>query len=276
MHVIFDLDSSVYGVGFATQSKTRTAVHKATASILGEVPTGVRIDTWCREGGIDKGTINIEEQIEVEPVGFALHSMNTHFRGIYNEFGGESYEAYLTGKENFRYDIYPDYKKSRKTAPKPVHYDALRLFLQQKFNAVVCEGYEADDACCMAAYKCKREGIPYVIVSRDKDLRANVPGLHYDQVSKRVTLVNSWEVDVNFYTQVLTGDITDDIPGLKGIGPVKSAIILEGCETVDELYHASLKAYEEHYEQDAMQIMHRNAQLLHLLRSIDDKWTPPY
>jgi 5'-3' exonuclease len=43
---------------------------------------------------------------------------------------------------------------------------------------------------------------------------------------------------------VLTGDRTDNIIGLKGIGPKKAEKLLKDCKTEREYYDACLKAYD--------------------------------
>jgi len=49
----------------------------------------------------------------------------------------------------------------------------------------------------------------------------------------------------NFYTQMLTGDRTDNIIGLKGIGPKKAEKILVDCKTEEEMYATVVKSYLE-------------------------------
>ena len=62
---------------------------------------------------------------------------------------------------------------------------------------------------------------PCVIVSLDKDLK-QVPGLHYNFVKKEFDTVTPQQGLINFYTQFLVGDTSDNIRGCTGIGPVKA------------------------------------------------------
>ena len=52
---------------------------------------------------------------------------------VYLHLKADSYEAFLTGKNNYRYDIAKTvpYKGNRKDAKKPKHYDALRKHIVQ-------------------------------------------------------------------------------------------------------------------------------------------------
>ena len=59
----------------------------------------------------------------------------------------EWFEVYLTGSNNFRFDIaksYP-YKGNRESSEKPKHLKHVRDYLINKFGAIVSEGEEADD-----------------------------------------------------------------------------------------------------------------------------------
>lgn len=159
---------------------------------------------------------------------------------VYQELQCDDYKAYITGKGNYRNDIAvtEPYKGNRKDAKKPLHYEAIRKHLQ-RLGAELVEGQEADDAVAIEATKTGGW-----IVSIDKDLD-QVAGWHYNFVRREEYYVTEEEGLRNFYTQVLTGDRIDSIPGLKGIGPVKAAKILDGCTTEQELYEACVKAYSD-------------------------------
>ena len=73
-----------------------------------------------------------------------------------------------------------------------------------------------------------------------------------------------------FYTQLLTGDTADNIPGVQGIGPKKADKILEGLEDEYEMYEACLNAY-----QGDLEFLVENAQLLWLRREEGQMWQPP-
>jgi hypothetical protein len=60
-----------------------------------------------------------------------------------------------------------------------------------------------------------------IICTIDKDLR-QVPGQHYNFVKDEIFTVNLQEGLLWFYTQMLTGDASDNISGIRGIGLKKA------------------------------------------------------
>jgi|TARA_R110000796_G_scaffold10656_3_gene35336 hypothetical protein len=180
----------------------------------------------------------------------------------------DSWTLYLTGSNNFRHDVavsYP-YKGNRK-APKPDHLKPLRAHLIKEWNAYVCEGEEADDtigiACTDKLDKC-------IIVTLDKDLD-QLQGWHYNFHRKTHYYTTLQQAERFFYKQLLTGDTTDNIIGLKGIGPVKAEKIL-GTENISEkeMYDKCLEAYDG----DEVRVL-ENARLLWLRRTPNQMWLPP-
>jgi len=142
---------------------------------------------------------------------------------ILEEF--EDYQGYLTGKGNFRYQaatILP-YKGNRVGVEKPHHYDAIRQFLVDIYDAEVSQGVEADDLLGL------NQTSGTSIASLDKDLNV-VPGLHYDWDDGKHYLMTEVESNRCFFKQLLTGDSTDNILGLFGVGG-KSAF----CKAVDQM-----------------------------------------
>lgn len=158
---------------------------------------------------------------------------------VYQDLKCDDYKAYITGKGNYRNElaVTEPYKGNRKDAKRPVHYQAIRKHLQ-RLGAELVEGSEADDA--VATEATKTGGW---IVSIDKDLD-QVAGWHYNFVKHEEYYVTEEEGLRNLFTQVLTGDRTDNIIGLKGIGPKKAEKLLQDCKTEREYYDACLKAYD--------------------------------
>jgi hypothetical protein len=185
---------------------------------------------------------------------------------VFRDLQCDDYKAYITGSNNFRDSIAvtAPYKGNRVGLKKPVHYEAIRKHLQ-RLGAELVEGQEADDAVAIEATKTGGW-----IVSIDKDLD-QVAGWHYNFVKREEYYVTEEEGLRNLFTQVLTGDRTDNIIGLKGIGPVKAQKLLQDCKTEREYYEACLKAY------DGNQLrVDENLNLLYLRRKENDKYgTPP-
>ena len=190
------------------------------------------------------------------------------FNTVYVQLKCEDYDAFITGKTNFRFETattHP-YKGNRKLSEKPPHYAALRDKLVA-LGATISENQEADDD--VGIISTKYEGW---IVHVDKDLN-QLPGWHYNPVKDEQYYVTPFEGLVSFYTQLLTGDKIDNIVGLYGIGPVKAKKLLTGCETEQQLYEAVIAAYAAHGEKPERVL--ENGQLLWLSRFEGQRWSLP-
>lgn len=131
--------------------------------------------------------------------------------------GGTHYIGFLTDSpKNFRIDrafTWP-YKGHRKSEDKPSWYGDIREYLQEHWKAQMLSGVEADDGLAMAQVYYQGHGIESVIVTEDKDL-LQVPGLHYNKhKSPDVFKVSEEQGFKNLWLQVITGDRTDNIPGV--------------------------------------------------------------
>jgi hypothetical protein len=181
--------------------------------------------------------------------------------------GIESYQGYITGKTNFRNEIAvtAPYKGNR-TSPKPKHLELIRDYLVSAWDFKISDNEEADD--CIAIEHVANN-YQTIIASIDKDFM-QLKGKHWNFVKKEMKEVSEHEALINFYMQVLTGDRTDNIIGIKGIGPVKAERILGGCESAAEMYLACVEAYGGTAER-----VIENANLLYLRRAVGEFWKPP-
>jgi hypothetical protein len=176
------------------------------------------------------------------------------------------FEAFLTGEGNFRNEVAKTqpYKGNRKTLKRPDHLEGLKNHAISSWGFTVVDGIEADDA--IGKLATKEESI---IVSIDKDLDM-IPGNHYNFVKKIFYYVCHADAIKNFYRQLLTGDRTDNIPGLVGIGPKKAEKILGDSETELEMYQSCLKAYDGNLE-----YLKEQAALLWIQQTGREQWKPP-
>jgi hypothetical protein len=189
---------------------------------------------------------------------------------VYLELGCNDYKAYITGSNNFRKEVAVTvpYKGNRKDTPRPKHYDALREHLVKRLGAVITDGEEADDAVGIES----GQGF-YWLVHQDKDLD-QLPGWHYNPVKDERYFVTEFEGLRNFYTQMLTGDKTDNIQGIYGIGPVKAEKALKSCTNEQELLEAVWKMYQKH--DLPLERLEENGKLLWLRRTPGQMWSLPF
>ena len=208
---------------------------------------------------------------EDEPLGIAKARLTEWVENfIYVNLKADHYLAWITGKGNYRYDIATTvpYKGNRKDAPRPKHYEALREHLVKRHDAVVTVGEEADDTVAIYSTKILDE---CWIVHVDKDLD-QLQGWHYNPVKDEKYYVNAFEAYKSFCVQLLTGDRTDNIPGLQGIGPKKAEKALTDSKTEEELIQATWKMYEELGY--TMEYFKEQGQLLWLRRYEGELWQP--
>lgn len=213
--------------------------------------------------------------LSLDPEWVATSRANTLMEQILEEVKASEYKIFLTGLDNFREVIYPEYKANRKGKPRPEHLGITKEFLAKTWNAETVHGMEADDALGInqedaASYgEMIQGGDKYhtVICSIDKDLK-QIPGLHYNFVKKEWDEISELQGWYNFYIQLLIGDPGDNIRGCPGIGKAKAPRILEGCTTEQEMFDAVRSIY---MDDDAMFL---NGQLLYILREENQYWQP--
>jgi len=182
-------------------------------------------------------------------------------------FTEDDYTVYLTGKGNFRYDVAVSHPyKGNRQSEKPEFLGIIRDHMMENWGSVVSEGEEADDLIGIAATDLYPD---CVVVSIDKDM-LQLPGTHFNPVTRKWQEVDEFGGLKFFYQQILTGDKADNIVGLYGIGPKKSEKLLEHCETEEDLWKAVVEAYDG----DLDRIV-ENARLLWLRRYPEQMWEPP-
>lgn len=174
------------------------------------------------------------------PEWVALSRTRQMLERILEDVGCDSYSLYVSAGSNFRKEIDPEYKANRKTMPHVKYRQVCHDYLVADWGAIECDGYEADDACGIH----QRTDGSTVIVGIDKDL-LQIPGKHYSWpiVRKGVVVREAlWQtVDEeqgfrNLFTQCLTGDTSDNIIGVRGLGKAKAPKLLADCHTEEEMY----------------------------------------
>jgi 5'-3' exonuclease, N-terminal resolvase-like domain len=214
----------------------------------------------------------------LEPPEVAIWRLHDMIERICIATNSQDIECYIGGTDNFRYKIYPDYKANR-TKEKPHYLEACREMLVTQYKATVVNGYETDDALGIA--QTKYDGNSR-ICSLDKDL-LQIPGAHFNWVSGTSRLVSPLDGLRAFYKQIILGDRTDNIPGFDGklrsecpkfIAKLQEPID-EMTEEIDMYEHVFSVYFDWQGNDDIETIMHRNAQLLYILKEEDKYWQPP-
>ncbi|ODS54215.1 MAG: DNA polymerase I [Agrobacterium sp. SCN 61-19] len=138
----------------------------------------------------------------------------------------------------FRKEIYPLYKANRSAPPEDlIPQFGLIRHATRAFNlpCIETEGFEADDIIATYARQAEAVGADVTIVSSDKDLmQLLTANVHmYDAMKDKQIgipdVIEKWGVapEKMIDLQAMTGDSTDNVPGIPGIGPKTAAQLLE-------------------------------------------------
>ena len=261
------------------------------------------MDAYCVANGIENPKITTV--FKPEPESYAIHNVAMALESMYNSLVdshiGDTknlfFELYLTGATNFRKEVNPSYKEKRKEEHKPVHLNACKQYLMDKFGAMSVDRLEADDVLAIRNKQLNELGVANVIVSVDKDL-LQIPGVHYNPIKDELQSINDITARYNFWKQVLMGDVTDGIYGISGVGPKTAEKILQSVrfgpsgaddsEYMNVTLTAYLKDVEKNIPQEmsgyltpndkydlALAALTNVARQVHLLRDPKEVWEPP-
>ena len=168
----------------------------------------------------------------------AIARCDTLMRELIHTTQATEYICFLSGKGNFRYKVYPEYKANRKDMVDPRFRQDCKEFLLKEWNAIISHGCEADDLLGI------NQSEDTIIASIDKDLLM-IPGWHYNWVRDERTYTVPIDGLRTFYKQMLIGDTTDNIIGIRGLGPAKSSKYIDSLETEEEMVETVFNLYGE-------------------------------
>jgi hypothetical protein len=131
----------------------------------------------------------------------------------------------------------------------------------------------------LASNRLKRLKDTTCIVSIDKDLDM-IPGHHYNPKKDVSYYINEQDGYRNFYKQCLTGDTSDNIPGIYGIGPKGAARIVDVWSREHAMWQAVEGEWHKHYPdglggKSAGDAVREVASLLWISRSGGERWSEP-
>ena len=144
---------------------------------------------------------------------------------------------------NFRHEIFPEYKANRS----PAHDDLIvqieplyKIVRAMGFHFLCEEGVEADDVIATLSKFANDKGIETIIASGDKDLFQLVGG-NVKQLDMKGKLFSEGDVKEKMGVRPnqildllsLTGDSSDNIPGVPSVGPKTAAKWLELYDDID-------------------------------------------
>jgi hypothetical protein len=268
MHLSIDADGLIYRCGFAVERTKYLVTDPAGLHPASFDNKKSAVESYAPDDGF-----LLWSRKELEPVENALHLVNQIIGDMPKH---DTRTLWLTPSVgNYREQIatIAKYKGNRDYVNRPTYYREITDFLIQKYGARYTVGQEAEDAVGIEISTLSSNGSPCICVSNDKDLE-QIPGKHFNWVTKKEYEIDRRSATLFFYGQVLSGDATDNIPGLEGCGPVTAKKILEGCKDPAEAWERCVKAYTDKYGPDGMIRAVETAQLVYIRRKDGEIWTP--
>jgi DNA polymerase-1 len=149
----------------------------------------------------------------------------------------------------FRKEMYNDYKATRKKMPDELKDQIpyiIKLSKAAGFKVMIEPGYEADDVIATITEKATNEGVETIIFTLDKDLmqlirdKISILNMH----TEGEEWINKEKVKEKFGIPVeklsdflsITGDSSDNIPGIKGIGKKTANKLLKQFNSLEDIF----------------------------------------
>ena len=212
---------------FKNQSKVMLVdgdliIYRITSSL--EEPIDWGDDVWTLWSDLKKG-----KQLFLQSIAYYL-SLTKSRKAI----------ICFSDKNNFRKELDSGYKSFRKKIRKPVCYQPLRKWIEEKHETVSYKNLEGDDVIGLLATGTYKNQC--VIVSGDKDMRT-IPAPQVCITDDQIEIIDENLADYNFCTQVLKGDSSDGYSGLVGCGAVKASRVLNEKKNLITQWEAVLREY---------------------------------
>jgi DNA polymerase-1 len=182
----------------------------------------------------------------------AIYGFVTALMKILDEEKPEHIAVVFDTKEpTFRHRLFPEYKATRQKMPEDMAAQMDRLKeVVRAFNTPLLElpGFEADDIIGTLARRAEKEGVLTVMVTGDKDfmqlispmIKMYKPGKSGGEPEyvEEPGVREKFGVTPDRVTDVLglTGDASDNVPGVPGVGEKTAIPLIQKYGTMDELY----------------------------------------
>ncbi|MGG7047605.1 MULTISPECIES: DNA polymerase I [unclassified Campylobacter] len=150
--------------------------------------------------------------------------------------------------KTLRHELTREYKANRSEPPAELKAQlpiCIKMIEKMGLCAISREGYEADDIIASVVKECKKEGIFARIVTHDKDLYQLIEDGKvsiYSPQSKiehnTQSCIEKYGVKPEFIRDylALTGDSSDNIPGVKGIGSKGAKKLIDEFGGIEQIY----------------------------------------
>ena len=186
-----------------------------------------------------------------------------------------------SGSKTFRNEIYSDYKANRPECPEDLkpQFPIIRQ-AAEALNIVTLEkkGFEADDIIATLTKRYQEDDCEILIVSSDKDLMQLINDRVFMYDAMRNRFIGEKEVEEKFFVKPnkvldvlsLIGDASDNVPGVRGVGPKTAAEMINQFGDLESL----LKKYQEIKQERKKNLIAdgiKNAKLSKTLITLDEE-----
>ena len=159
--------------------------------------------------------------------------------------------------------------KAKRTKTIPLHcIKEAKKHLVGKWGAEAVKHAESEDYCLIGANAVGYDNA--VVAAIDKDVY-QAPTTYINYNTGEVVTLSHEEAELRLWRQILTGDSTDSIPGLEGIGPKRAETALDGVP---------VECYSNHVAHIYKELGHsygyfiEQCRLIYLLREPAEVWLP--
>ncbi len=175
----------------------------------------------------------------------------------------DRYIIALTIHKCFRYKIFEGYKANRKGLEKPPYFKEFTDYLITKYNAVSHPDLEADDL--VLIFK-ELIGESSIIVSPDKDIIKCTSGKFFNPKKNEFVDTTFQEAYKNFWKSCITGDTSDGIKGIPGLGEVAANKYIDACIVISDCPSMVFGLYLDKYgEQLGIEEFYKNYKVLKII-----------
>jgi 5'-3' exonuclease len=195
-------------------------------------------------------------------------NLDAEIKNIVENVGAAEGLVIIKGADNFRFHVAEDYKGNRKDNIDPEVRDRISMLYEYAADfSIKADGAEADDLCGIYAREALEMGKSYVVSHIDKDLNC-IPGYHHNFRKKEIYFV---EPEVGYHhlmMQLLTGDSTDNIQGLRGVGPKTAEKLLKDTPT-EKLFDRVIEVWKEKQKDEWEANFTKCANLIYIRNTFD-------
>ena len=203
-----------------------------------------------------------------EEEALALFHVDKVMENILTVTAAKEWQGYLSGTTNFRKALNEKYKANRKGLSRPPLLSACKKHLANTWKCKVTNGIEADDAIGIHHTNSPTHS---TVVSIDKDF-FQLPGANYNFVKDVPTFVGGLHAAKHLYWLMLVGDTSDNVPGIRGIGPVKASKLLDECIDIGLWFKVVRSLYKKEDAIDGDKRFLTNLNLFWIMRNEEELW----